>query len=68
MTDVKAILASRTVWSNFFGLAATSLALAGFDTGSVEVDRLAEAAAQIVTALSFIASTAFRITATQRLV
>src|SRR5205085_4107934 len=33
MNDVKSIFASRTVWANFIGLAATALAAIGVDTG-----------------------------------
>jgi hypothetical protein len=65
---VKSILASRTVWANLIGLAATGLAGLGIDTGSVDADKLAEAAAQLVAAASFIGSTVFRLTATKRLV
>lgn len=67
MTDVKSILASRTVWANVIGLAAMGLALVGIDTGDLDVDRLAEAAAQLVAAGSFVASTIFRVAATQQL-
>ena len=67
MTDVKSILASRTVWANVIGLAAMGLALVGIDTGDLDVDRLAEAAAQLVAAGSFVASTLFRVAATRQL-
>lgn len=67
MTDMKSILASRTVWANVIGLAAMGLALAGIDTGDLDVDRLAEAAAQLVAAGSFVASTIFRVAATRQL-
>jgi hypothetical protein len=67
MTDAKSILASRTVWANLIGLGAIALALFGFDTSSLDTGALAEAAAQVVAAASFIASTAFRIAATRQL-
>ena len=67
MTDVKSVLASRTVWANLIGLACIGLALVGIDTGDVDVNRIAEAAAQLVAATSFIGSTLFRVFATKRL-
>jgi lysozyme family protein len=63
MNDVKSILASRTVWANLVGLT-----LAGIDTGDLDVNRLAESAAQLVAAASFIGLTVFRIAATRRLI
>ena len=68
MTDVKSIFASRTVWTNIVGLASVGLALIGVDTGDIDTSRFAEAAAQLVAALSFIGSTVFRIAASRRLV
>jgi hypothetical protein len=68
MTDVKSIFASRTVWTNIVGLASVGLALVGVDTGDIDADRFAEAAAQLVAAASFIGSTVFRIAASRRLV
>ena len=67
MNDVKSIFASRTLWANVIGLAATALAAIGVDTGNVDANKLAEAAAQLVAAGSFIGSTVFRLTATKRL-
>jgi hypothetical protein len=67
MTDVKSILASRTVWTNIVGLVSVALAMLGLDVGDVDANRLAEAAAELVAAASFIASTLFRIAATRRL-
>lgn len=67
MTDRKPIAASKTVWANITGLACLALALIGVDTGSVDTDKFAEAAAQLVAAGSFIASTVFRITASKHL-
>jgi hypothetical protein len=67
MIDTKSILSSRTVWANGIGFAAFALSLLGFDVSGLDADRLAEAALQIVTASSFIASAAFRVLATKRL-
>ena len=67
MADTKSILASRTVWANVLGLAAIVLSLFGVDAGSVDVNGLAEAAAQLVAAGSFIASTIFRIVAEKQI-
>jgi lysozyme family protein len=67
MTDAKSILASRTVWTNLVGLASIGLALVGIEVGDVDANRLAEAAAQLVAAASFLGSTVFRIAATRRL-
>jgi len=68
MNDVKSILASRTVWANLVGLVSVGLTLAGIDTGDLDVNRVAESAAQLVAAASFIGSTVFRIAATRRLI
>ena len=57
MNDVKSMLASRTVWANLVGLVSVGLALAGVDTGDLDVNRVAESAAQLVAAASFIAAT-----------
>lgn len=67
MTDVKSVLASRTVWANLIGLASIGLTLIGIDTGDVDVNKIAEAAAQLVAAASLIGSTLFRVFATKRL-
>jgi lysozyme family protein len=67
MMDSKAILSSRTVWSNALGLVFLGLGLVGVDTGSVDLDRTAEALSQIMAAGSFVASTVFRIAATKQL-
>ena len=46
---------------------AVGLALIGVDIGNIDTDRVAEAAAELVAAASFIGSTVFRVAATQRL-
>jgi hypothetical protein len=67
MFESKAILASRTVWANLIGLVAVALGIAGLKTSDADVGALTDAAAQLVAAASFIASTVFRITATKQL-
>lgn len=67
MIDAKSILASRTVWANLIGLAALVSSVFGFDTGDVDVNGVADAASRIVAAVSFIASTAFRVMATKQI-
>lgn len=67
MTDTKSILASRTVWANVIGLAAVALGVLGYNTAGLDATGLADAAVQIVAAVSFIASTIFRVVATTRL-
>jgi hypothetical protein len=67
MTDTKSIFASRTVWANVIGLASVVLSLTGVKTGSIDVNGLADAAAQLVAAGSFIASTIFRIAAEKQI-
>jgi lysozyme family protein len=67
MTNVKSILASRTVWSNVVGLTALGLATAGFDTKALDVGGVVDAGLQVVAGASFIASTIFRVVATRKL-
>lgn len=67
MTDNKTIFASRTVWSNLIGLASIGLGLAGVQTGAIDADGLADAAAQLVAAGSFIVSTIFRVAARKQI-
>jgi hypothetical protein len=45
MNDTKAILASRTVWTNLIGLISVGLAIVGVDTGNLDVDKAADALA-----------------------
>ena len=67
VTDTKSLLSSRTVWANLVGLAAVLLSIFGFDTSTVDSASLADAIAQAVAGISFVASTVFRVTATKRL-
>ena len=65
--DTKNLLTSKTLWSNLIGLGAIMLSLFGIDASGVDSDGLAHAIPQAVAAVSFIASTLFRVTATKRL-
>lgn len=67
MFETKAVLASRTVWSNLIGLACLGLGLLGVQTGSLDANGLADAAVQIVAGVSFVASTFFRVRATKQI-
>ncbi len=67
MTNPKSIFQSRTIWANVVGLAAVLLPAFGFDTSSVEPQRMIDTAAQVVAGVSFLLSTVFRITASKRL-
>lgn len=67
MFDTKTILASRTVWANIIGLVALVLGLIGFDASDLQTEAFAQAAAQLVAAASFVASTVFRILATRQI-
>ena len=67
MFGTKTVFASRTVWANLIGLASVGLGLLGVETGSVDQNGLAEAIAQIVAGISFVASTFFRVQATRQI-
>jgi lysozyme family protein len=64
---MKNILSSKTVWANVIGFVSLALSIGGVKTGTIDVNGLADAAAQLVAAGSFIASTVFRITAKYQL-
>ena len=68
MNEAKSILQSRTIWANCIGLAAVLLPAFGFDTSSVEPQRVIDTAAQVVAGASFLLSTLFRVTASKKLV
>ncbi len=68
MDGTKSLLNSKTLWSNLVGLAAVLLSTFGIDTSGVDSAGLSQAIPQAVAAISFIASTVFRVTATKRLV
>lgn len=63
----KSFLESRTVWSNFIGLAALSASILGFNLAGIDQSALVDAALKAVAGLSFVASTLFRVAATKRL-
>ncbi len=67
MNDTKNLLTSKTLWSNLIGLGAIMLSLFGIDASGVDSDGLSQAIPQAVAAVSFIASTLFRVSATKRL-
>jgi hypothetical protein len=67
MDTSKGVFASKTVWANLVGLASIGLGLAGVDRASIDSGGLAEALSQIVAGASFVASTVFRLRATQRI-
>jgi hypothetical protein len=55
------------VWSNVIGLGSLALGTLGVQTGAVDQSGLAEALAQVVAGVSFIASTYFRLQATKQI-
>lgn len=67
MNLTKTILQSRTVWANAIGFASIALSIFGFKTGEIDVNLVADKALEAVAAVSFIASTVFRVLATKKL-
>ena len=67
MTETKTPFASRTVWANIIGLGSLALGTVGVQTGSLDQSGLADAMAQVVAGVSFIASTYFRLQATKQI-
>ncbi len=67
MTEPKSLLSSRTVWANLVGLAAVLLSIFGVDASTMDSPGMADAVAQSVAGISFVASTIFRVIATRRL-
>lgn len=63
----KPVLMSKTVWTNAIGLLAFALSTLGFDTSTLDSERLVENVLQAIVGLSFVFSTLFRIVATRRL-
>jgi hypothetical protein len=69
LTDLKPILASRTVWANLVGFAALMLGIVGVPLNVIgDEGQIVDAILKVVAGSSFLASTAFRIIATRRLV
>ncbi len=67
LTETKTPFASRTVWANIIGLGSLALGTVGVQTGSLDQSGLADAMAQVVAGVSFIASTYFRLQATKQI-
>lgn len=67
MSDTKSIFTSRTVWANAVGMAAILLSLFGVKTDAIDTGALTDALLQAVAGVSFVASTVFRVIATNRL-
>jgi lysozyme family protein len=67
MIDTKSLFASKTLWSNLVGLSAVMLSVFGIDASGIDNAGFSQAIAQVVAGISFIASSVFRITASQRL-
>jgi lysozyme family protein len=67
MTDTKSILTSRTIWANLVGLMTLGLSVAGFNTGLIDAGAITDQILQGITAISFVASTGFRIVAAKKL-
>lgn len=67
MNLTKSILESRTVWANLIGMASLALSIFGFPTGDLDVNLITDRVLEAVAAISFLASTVFRVTATKRI-
>ena len=67
MDDTKSLLSSRTLWANLIGLAALALGAFGFDTSAIDAGQLSDQLLQAVAAVSFVASSVFRVIATRKL-
>lgn len=65
--QVKGLFASKTFWANFIGLVSFILALMGFgEISSAESGQLVDTILQIITGVSFVLSTIFRVMATKK--
>lgn len=67
MDMTKTIFSSRTIWVNGIGLLALLLSWFGFDTAGIDRNAVTESLFQAVAAISFIASTFFRVIASKKL-
>lgn len=67
MDITKSIFSSRTVWTNGIGLVALLLSWFGFDTAGFDKNAVTESLFQAVAAISFVASTFFRVIASKKL-
>lgn len=66
MTDIKGMLASRTVWSGIIGFLAVLAGAFGVNFG-VENEAVVAAVIKVVEGLSFLAAIFFRVVATARI-
>lgn len=65
--QVKGLFASKTFWTNFIGLVSFILSLMGFgEISSAESGQLVDTILQIITGVSFVLSTIFRVMATKK--
>ncbi len=67
MSEWKTFLESRTVWANLVGLTALILSSLGFSALGFDQEAVIDGILQVVTGLSFLASTAFRVLATRKI-
>jgi len=67
MDLTKTIISSRTVWANGIGLLAVLLSWFGFDTAGLDKTAVTDNLFQAVAAVSFVASTFFRVIASKKL-
>jgi len=68
MDITKTIFASRTIWANGVGMIALACSWLGFDTSSVDKTAVTDHLLLVITGVSFVASTVFRVLATKRLI
>lgn len=66
--SLKAILASRTVWSGLVGMVCLIASIFGAQTQLIDQGALAEALLQIATGASFVGTIVFRVLAGRKLV
>ena len=66
-SQVKGLFSSKTFWTNFVGLVSFVLSLMGFgELTSAESAQLVDTILQIITGVSFVLSTIFRVMATKK--
>lgn len=68
MNETKSIVTTKTLWANLIGLSAVLAGLLGIETGALDHAGLGEAIPQAIAAVSCIASSVFRVTASKKLV
>lgn len=65
--DIKGLFSSKTFWANFIGLVSFVLSLMGFgELSSAESGQLVDTILNIITGVSFVLSTVFRVMATKK--